>query len=83
MVILPETTAQNACIAAEKMRIIVESETFELGGDSQKLTMSFGVAGITETVTDVEELIKRADAAMYRTKDKGRNRVELYVEDLA
>ncbi|MCA1664660.1 MAG: GGDEF domain-containing protein, partial [Myxococcales bacterium] len=48
----------------------------EFGGVS--ITASLGVAGWTEAgVTDPERLVERADAALYRAKAAGKNRVEI------
>ena len=78
VVILPETTPENAVLAAEKMRSTLEAYTFVIGSEEIKVTMSFGVAGIDETVRDAEDLIRRADTAMYKAKGSGRNRVEVF-----
>ena len=78
VVILPETTPENAALAAEKMRSTLEEYTFVIGSEEIKVTMSFGVAGIDDTVHDAEDLIRRADTAMYKAKGSGRNRVEVF-----
>ena len=78
LVILPETTPENAALAAEKMRSTLEEYTFVIGSEEIKVTMSFGVAGIDDTVHDAEDLIRRADTAMYKAKGSGRNRVEVF-----
>jgi diguanylate cyclase (GGDEF)-like protein len=78
VIILPETPAERAAIAAEKMRATLEEYTFDIGSEKIKITMSFGVAGTDETTKDAEDLIQRADHAMYKAKESGRNRVEVY-----
>ncbi len=78
VVILPETTAKNAAIAAEKMRAVIEEHQFTHNDESLNITMSFGVAGHSERVGGVEEFIQFADHAMYRAKAGGRNRVVIY-----
>jgi diguanylate cyclase (GGDEF)-like protein len=77
VVILPETTAENAGIAAEKMRSVIENTVMEIEGQSIKITMSFGVAGMCDKVNTSDDLIKKADNAMYEAKQRGRNRVEI------
>ncbi len=78
VVILPETTAKSAALAAEKMRVTIEGYTFVIGSEEIKVTMSFGVSELDDTVHDPEDLIRRADAAMYKAKGSGRNKVEIY-----
>jgi two-component system, cell cycle response regulator len=78
VVILPETTAENAATAAEKMRKAVESHAFMIEREKIKVTMSFGVAGLDGRVKDADDLIKNADHAMYDAKELGRNRVEIF-----
>lgn len=78
VVILPETSAENALIAAEKMRKTIERQRFTFNETEAAVTMSFGIAGISIDIKTPEEFISRADAAMYKAKQNGRNRVELY-----
>jgi diguanylate cyclase (GGDEF)-like protein len=72
-VILPETSAEEAKTAAQRIRSAVESEKFfPEPGKSRTITVS---TGITEYVKK-EELtlfVQRADKAMYESKEKGRN----------
>ena len=80
VVILPETTSENAAVAAEKMRTALENYQFEINADKISVTMSFGVAGLDENVVDAQDLVQRADHAMYKAKESGRNRVEVFKE---
>lgn len=67
LVILPETGPEKAVEAAERMRVAVA----ETG-----VTISLGVASYRPDTPDSACLIGRADAALYRAKRNGRNRVE-------
>jgi diguanylate cyclase (GGDEF)-like protein len=78
VIILPETTAESAAVAAEKMRSTLEAYTFEIGSEEIRITMSYGVAAIDDGVQEAEDLIQRADQAMYKAKGSGRNKVEVY-----
>lgn len=69
LVILIETDENKACEAAERMRWAVEAEA--------GVTISLGIAAYREGISTGEELIGNADAALYRAKQQGRNRVEL------
>jgi len=73
LIILPETNAEGAMFVAEKLRTRIFNYDFGIAG---KITASFGVSVIT---TDKSEayILKRADEALYKAKNNGRNRVEL------
>lgn len=76
-VILPETGADAAMLAAERLRRIIEDHTFDFEDNrSAQITVSIGVGTSSEYLTSATELTEAADRAMYRAKEKGRNRVE-------
>ncbi len=70
LIILPHTSRKNSSIALERMRKMIEgSKLIE-----KKVTVSMGVAK-TLTGDDPEKIFKRADKALYKAKNSGRNRV--------
>ena len=69
--LLPEVNAEAGRVFAERVRAAVE-KTFKTS--PYAVTLSLGVAA-AEAKDDVTTLIKRADAALYKAKDGGRNRV--------
>ena len=73
VLLLNETTAENACTVAEELRRAVEGAKILPEG---VLTISVGVCDVTQ-VQNAEHWFKLADAALYRAKHNGRNRVEL------
>jgi diguanylate cyclase (GGDEF)-like protein len=73
LVLLPDTHAAAARDVAEKLRVAVESADIAQVGP---LTASFGVAAIPEDASDAEQMIRKADRALYAAKAGGRNRVE-------
>lgn len=76
-VILPDTDADAAMIAAERLRQIIERHSFDLEGSKNvHITVSIGVATSSEQLASAAELTTEADRAMYRAKEQGRNRVE-------
>jgi diguanylate cyclase (GGDEF)-like protein len=77
VVILPETDAPQAMIAAEKIRAIVESLEIVHGEERLHVTISLGVAAFPQHAGKKEELIRLADEALYTSKHKGKNRVSL------
>jgi diguanylate cyclase (GGDEF)-like protein len=78
--LLPETGLKGAHPYAERMRHQVESASFLVtpGKDPLKLTVSGGVACFPDLkVASVDELLRKADEALYRAKNSGRNRIEI------
>lgn len=71
LIICTETTVDKAKIVAEKIRIKIEEENFQTIGH---LTCSFGVSQYQKTDMD-EDTFKRADEALYKAKESGRNKV--------
>jgi diguanylate cyclase (GGDEF)-like protein len=70
--LLRSDSTDDAVTLAEKLRRELEGSPVSFDGEEFVVTGSFGVAS---GETDVESLIRRADEAMYRAKDAGRNRV--------
>jgi EAL domain-containing protein (putative c-di-GMP-specific phosphodiesterase class I) len=54
------------------------SKPFVHGGDKLRLTASIGVASTSDPQTDAGDLLRDADCAMYRAKERGRDRIELF-----
>ena len=46
------------------------------------LTISIGAAALTSEMSGIDDLLKKADAAMYRAKNNGRNCVRVYQENM-
>ncbi|KAA2285509.1 GGDEF domain-containing protein [Arenimonas fontis] len=76
-VLLPETGLEAARRFAERLRKAVEAETFLLGNEPHRLTVSVGIARLSPERGDRSRLMQAADAALYRAKDEGRNRVRV------
>ena len=72
LIVLPETDQDGAAKVAENIRVAVAQHDFGL---PRRVTVSSGVA-CYQGPEQAEELLQRADSALYRAKEKGRNRVE-------
>jgi diguanylate cyclase (GGDEF)-like protein len=77
VMILPETDAPQAMIAAEKIRAMVESLEIIHGEERLHVKISLGVSAFPIHAAVKEELIRLADAALYTSKRSGKNRVSL------
>lgn len=75
-VIMPQTAKTDALRSAERLRAAVESEFVNILPESGGMTISIGVSTFPDDAAAKDELIRAADAALYRAKHRGRNRVE-------
>lgn len=76
VVIMPDTAIADAHAIAERVRRAVSDLPFTEAGRSRHLTVSIGVAGLGDADVEGDDLLARADAALYLAKRAGRNRVE-------
>jgi diguanylate cyclase (GGDEF)-like protein len=74
---LPETGAEEGLETAERVRKQIADKEMGDDGNSLKVTVSVGVASFPRDGEDSHSLMKRADAALYEAKRRGRNRVVL------
>lgn len=78
-VLLPNTAVENARLLAERLRAAIEQNSVTSpAGRPLQCTASFGLTGYTTEGFDAPEMVRRADAALYRAKNDGRNRVAEY-----
>jgi diguanylate cyclase (GGDEF)-like protein len=76
LIIAPDTPLDGAFQLAERIRVGIERQSMPVGGQTIRLSMSLGVAVKDGRIGSHERLLKAADEALYRAKQKGRNRVE-------
>jgi diguanylate cyclase (GGDEF)-like protein len=76
VVLLPEQTLVEGARAMERVRGAVAAVRLQAGAVTEHVTISVGVAEI-DTEASVARWLGRADAALYRAKRAGRNRVEV------
>lgn len=77
--ILPKTNAEQACIVAEKVRNAIEKSKHT--DKELQVTISLGAASYPDQAKSGDMLVKRADQALYKAKDEGRNCWRLWKEE--
>lgn len=81
-ILLPQTTRQVAFDVAQRLRLSIEEASClpDAPQAGMTLTASIGIAEFlpTASITGADELLDRADQALYRAKQAGRNRVEIW-----
>jgi two-component system cell cycle response regulator len=76
--VLTHAEEKSVQLVVERIRKQTEAEEFHCGDKRVKVTASFGVAGFCGKVAPAfSQLVRQADAALYKAKNAGRNRVEI------
>jgi len=76
IILLPNTNIKETIKVASKFRAVVESNVIKLDEEhTLRITISLGVDEVLENEKTIYASIKRADDALYKAKDSGRNRV--------
>lgn len=75
VILLADTSLDHALMVAEKLRVLVQENSFSLNRDKEErsLTISLGVSTFPFLAGTEEDLINTADIALYKAKGKGRN----------
>jgi two-component system cell cycle response regulator len=82
-IVLPHTNLEGALSCAEKIRVACASTPFSTTAGELTLTVSLGVASLRaapDVKSAMSDLLRHADAALYRSKGEGRNRVTLALD---
>ena len=75
VVLTTKTDLEGASDLAERIRLAVEEIELVTNSKTMKLTVSIGVTGFDTDSDDINSMLARADKALYRAKDQGRNLV--------
>jgi diguanylate cyclase (GGDEF)-like protein len=79
-IVLPNTDYIGAIVIAERIRNELNNKNIVIEGNSFKITISFGISSYPFDANNLDELIKKADKALYFSKTHGRNKSILYRE---
>jgi diguanylate cyclase (GGDEF)-like protein len=82
MVFLPAKDLYEAAAIAERIRVAIQNLSIETSQLSFHVTVSVGVAPLTEDIVDFEALLMRADEALYNAKRAGRAQVHVWSLDI-
>lgn len=73
--LLPETSSLRAEEAAERLRQEIENSTITVGDQQVKITVSIGCTTLADSDKNINDLLRRADDALFCAKNSGRNSV--------
>jgi diguanylate cyclase (GGDEF)-like protein/PAS domain S-box-containing protein len=73
--LLPETDVEGARQVADRLRAVVNDTPIDAGDKKVVISISLGVADLDEECVDIQALVRRADQALYVTKETGRGQV--------
>ena len=77
-ILLPRTPPGEAVTLAERLRRAVAAQVLENDGLCLSVTISIGVTALRGETLTLDDLLREADTALYRAKNLGRDRVELF-----
>jgi len=77
-ILLADTSIENAQVFAERLRLEIEQAVVKYNDIDLKYTVSMGLAEIDASIKNYEAWIECSDAALYRSKESGRNKVTLH-----
>ncbi len=81
LLFLPDTKLEQAVTIAERLRTLLEAKVIDQTPEKIYVSASFGVAAHHKSQA-IEQAIKRADSALYRSKQNGRNQVQVQMQEL-
>ena len=79
-ILLPRANKEPAVQVMQRLRIMLAEQRVPVLDKNINFTVSMGIATLRPTTKDLAELLRNADAALYKAKREGRNRVEAWFE---
>jgi diguanylate cyclase (GGDEF)-like protein len=80
LILMPESGATMGHKVFERLQQALDDEVFRLS-DKLKVTVSMGIAELKASDTSFDDIVKRADTALVKAKQSGKNRLFVYSED--
>ena len=78
VILMPHTRSEAARIAAERIRAAIHKTSFDMNGQHIAASASIGIASYPESVDTARDVLEKADIALYKSKQSGRDRVTVY-----
>jgi diguanylate cyclase (GGDEF)-like protein len=78
VILMAHTSTGQARTAAERIRTAIHHTSFDMKGVRISNTVSIGIASFPECVEDAADVLDKADIALYKSKQGGRNKVTYY-----
>ncbi len=78
VIMVAHTSTEHARTAAERIRAAINNTSFDMKGVRIASTVSIGIASYPECVEDAADVLDKADIALYKSKQSGRNMVTYY-----
>jgi diguanylate cyclase (GGDEF)-like protein len=78
LVVLPGLPEQDPHGRLKQLQNAISNELFRSDDRTLRVTSSFGAAWLDPTIATVEDLVRRADEALYQAKAQGRDRIVFY-----
>jgi diguanylate cyclase (GGDEF)-like protein len=78
IILLPEAESTQAVKASGRIRAAIENTSLEISGEDISITVSIGIASYPEHGTEIHETMSKADKALYKSKERGRNRSTVF-----
>jgi diguanylate cyclase (GGDEF)-like protein len=82
VVLMTHTSTEHARMAAERIRTAIHNTSFDMKGNHISTTVSIGIASFPESVDTATEVLGKADIALYKSKQSGRDQVTYYDQEL-
>jgi diguanylate cyclase (GGDEF)-like protein len=82
VIVAEDLTDEREAVALGERVAEAGRRPFQIGGETLVCTVSVGIATTTDAHHAPQKLLQEADLALYRAKDRGRNRAEVFDEDL-
>ena len=82
VVLMTHTSTEHARMAAERIRTAIHNTSFDMKSNRISTTVSVGIASFPDGVADATEVLDKADIALYKSKQSGRDRVTYYDQEL-